>query len=312
MEFCVFVGPNFGATYEDLVQVAQRAEGLGFDGYFISDHYAAWEGDGLPGPTDAWITLAGLARETARLRLGTLVTAVTFRHVGPLAVAVAQVDAMSGGRVELGLGTGWLQEEHAAYGIPYPPLAERFELLGEALDVLQKFWRTPVGDRFDHEGKRLRFQGSSGLPKPAQIPGPPIILGGIGLNKTPRLAALHAREFNLPWAVASDAAAMRERVRAVCEEMGRDPDSMRFSVSVQLGVGRTVEEARARLDPANYKLEGLVPAHFAGSPAQAVDWLGQYQELGVERFYIRNPPTPHAARGNLELIAAEILPQLRG
>ncbi|MGL6234539.1 MAG: TIGR03560 family F420-dependent LLM class oxidoreductase [Segniliparus sp.] len=311
MEFCVFVGPNFGATYEDLAQVARQAEGLGFDGYFVSDHYTAWEGDGLPGPTDAWTTLAGLARETSRLRLGTLVTAATFRHVGPLAVTVAQVDAMSGGRVELGLGTGWLEGEHAAYGIPYPPLGERFELLGETLDVLRQFWAVPVGERFDYEGRRLRLRGSPGLPKPAQAQGPPIILGGIGLNKTPRLAALHAHEFNLPWSPAPDAAVMRGRVREVCEEAGRDPDSMRFSVSVQLGVGRTEAEARARLDPANYKLDVLPPAHFAGSPAQTVDWLGQYGELGIDRFYIRNPPKPGVAEGNLELIAAEVLPQLR-
>src|SRR3954469_20015150 len=123
-----FTEPQQGASYDDLLRVATAAEELGFDAFFRSDHYLVMgDGDGLPGPTDAWVTLAGLARETSRIRLGTLVSSSTFRLPGPLAIAVAQVDAMSGGRVELGIGTGWYDAEHRAYGIPFPPLGERFD-----------------------------------------------------------------------------------------------------------------------------------------------------------------------------------------
>src|SRR6202789_1534777 len=143
MKLRIFVEPQQGATYEQLLAVAQTTEECGFDAFFRSDHYLAMGGDGLPGPTDAWVTLGALARETSRIRLGTMVTSATFRLPGPLAVAVAQVDAMSAGRVEFGLGTGWYQAEHRAYGIPFPPTKERFERLAEQLAVITGLWSTP-------------------------------------------------------------------------------------------------------------------------------------------------------------------------
>ena len=145
MELRIFTEPQQGATYDDLLAVARRAEELGFDAFFRSDHYLTMGGDGLPGPTDAWVTLAGLARETSRIRLGTLVTSATFRLPGPLAISVAQVDQMSGGRVELGLGAGWFEDEHTAYGIPFPPLGERFDRLEEQLAIITGLWSTPAG-----------------------------------------------------------------------------------------------------------------------------------------------------------------------
>jgi alkanesulfonate monooxygenase len=147
MRLTIFTEPQQGARYADLLRVAKHTEATGFDGFFRSDHYRHMgDRDGLPGPTDAWITLAGLARETSRIRLGTLVNSATFRLPGPLAIGVAQVDEMSGGRVELGLGAGWYAEEHTAYGIPFPDVRTRFDVLEEQLAIITGLWRTPAGE----------------------------------------------------------------------------------------------------------------------------------------------------------------------
>src|SRR5699024_9483533 len=184
MQLRIFTEPQQGATYDDLLTVARASEDLGFDAFFRSDHYMTMGGDGLPGPTDAWTTLAGLARETSRIRLGTLVSSATFRRPGVLAIQVAQVDQMSGGRVEIGLGTGWYAEEHAAYGIPFP--AKRFGMLEEQFAVLTGLWNTPVGETFSFDGETFSFDGvhyqlqnSPALPKPVQQP-LPVIVGGSG------------------------------------------------------------------------------------------------------------------------------------
>src|SRR6202167_5888885 len=189
MKLRIFVEPQQGASYDQQVRMAQAAESSGFDAFFRSDHYLAMGGDGLPGPTDAWVTLAALARETQRIRLGTLVSSATFRWPGILAITVAQVDAMSGGRVELGLGTGWYDGEHTAYGIPFPELGERFARLEEQLAILTGLWTTPVGEKFSYAGAHYTLKDSPALPKPLQQPHPPLILGGAGAKRTPRLAA---------------------------------------------------------------------------------------------------------------------------
>jgi F420-dependent oxidoreductase-like protein len=196
----IFTEPQQGASYDDLLAVARATERLGFDGFFRSDHYLSMGGSGLPGPTDSWVTLAGLARETTRIRLGTLVTSATFRWPGPLAVSVAQVDQMSAGRVELGLGAGWYEAEHASYAIPFPSVGERFERLEEQLAILTGLWATPSGETFSFAGRHHQVKDSPGLPKPAQTPGPPIIVGGKGPSRTPRLAATYAAEFNVAFA----------------------------------------------------------------------------------------------------------------
>ncbi len=221
MKFRIFTEPQQGATYDQLVTVAKAAEAGGFDAFFRSDHFLAMGGDGLPGPTDSWVTLGAIARETERIRLGTLVTSATFRLPGMLAVQVAQVDAMSGGRVELGLGTGWYDAEHTAYGVPFPPLGERFERLEEQYAVITGLWGTPEGETFDFAGKHYQLVDCPALPKPVQRPHPPLIVGGGGPKRTPRLAATYADEFNLPFCSPSDTEAQFARVRAVCEE--RDP-----------------------------------------------------------------------------------------
>ena len=199
----IFTEPQMGATYDDLLAVAQRAEQLGFGAFFRSDHYLAmgpWlEAGGLPGPTDAWITLAGLARDTTTIRLGTLVTSATFRLPGPLAISVAEVDQMSGGRVELGLGAGWYEREHPAYGIPFPELGERFDRLEEQFAVITGLWSTPVGERFSFAGRHYPITDSPALPKPVQDGGVPLIVGGGGPKRTPALAARYAAEYNAPF-----------------------------------------------------------------------------------------------------------------
>lgn len=283
----IFTEPQQGATYDDLLSVAQEAERLGFDAFFRSDHFLAMGGDGLPGPTDSWVTLGALARETSTIRLGTLVTAATFRLPGPLAIAVAQVDAMSGGRVELGLGTGWYDDEHAAYGIPFPPLGERFARLEEQLEIVTGLWATPVGQTFDFDGTHYRLKDSPGLPKPVQSPRPPIMLGGGGKKRTPALAARFADEFNMPFSSLADSSAQFDVVRAACESAGRDPGTMTFSVAQVLCVGADEAEVARRAavigrEPGELRAHGL-----AGTVDEVVDKLGTYVDAGAERIYLQ-------------------------
>src|ERR1700722_20139875 len=198
MELRIFCEPQQGASYDDILKLALVSEAGGFGAFFRSDHYLKMGSvSGLPGPTDAWATLAGLAAETSRIRLGTLVTPGRVRLPGPLAITVAQADQMSGGRVELGLGAGWFEAEHTAYGIPFPPAAERFDRLEEQLAILTGLWETPVGQRFSFAGKFYPVTDSPALPKPVQRPHPPILIGGRGLRRTPQLAARYADEFNV-------------------------------------------------------------------------------------------------------------------
>ena len=212
MDLRIFTEPQEGATYDDLLAVALRAESLGFGAFFRSDHYRGITNPGrLPGPTDAWITLAGLARDTSTIRLGTLVTSATFRHPGPLAIAVAGVDQMSGGRVELGIGAGWYDDEHHAHGIPYPGLGERFERLEEQLEIVTGMWETPAGETFSHDGTHYSLVDSPALPKPAQAH-LPIIIGGHGPRRTPRLAATFADEFNVAFSSLTDTVALNRTV----------------------------------------------------------------------------------------------------
>ncbi|MBA2624298.1 MAG: LLM class F420-dependent oxidoreductase, partial [Acidimicrobiia bacterium] len=246
MRLRVFTEPQQGATYDDLLAVARTAEECGFDAFFRSDHYLTMGGDGLPGPTDAWVTLGALARETSTIRLGTLVSSATFRLPGPLAISVAQVDAMSGGRVELGLGSGWFDDEHHAYGIPFPALGERFERLEEQLTIITGLWDTPAGERFSFEGAHYRLQDSPALPKPVQSPHPPVVVGGGGPKRTPRLAARFADEFNLPFSSVEATGAQFARVRQAADEVGRDPSTLRWSAAQVLCCGADEGEVARR------------------------------------------------------------------
>ena len=308
MQLRIFTEPQMGATYDDLLAVARRAEETGFDAFFRSDHYLTMGGDGLPGPTDAWVTLGALARETSRIRLGTMMTSATFRLPGPLAIAVAQVDQMSGGRVEFGIGAGWFEAEHTAYGIPFPETPERFDRLEEQMAVISGLWRTPAGETFDFDGDHYRVTGSPALPKPVQDGGIPILVGGHGAKRTPRLAARYAAEFNVPFGSADDNGPLFARVREACEQAGRDPASLVYSSAVTVCVGRDDAEVARRAEAIGRGDGNWQPSDVHGTPAQVVDTLGRYAEAGAQRAYLQ--VLDLADLDHLDLIAAEVAPQL--
>lgn len=307
MDLRIFTEPQQGATYDDLLRVARAAEDFGYDAFFRSDHYLAMNVDGSPGPTDAWITLAGLARETSTIRLGTLVTSATFRYPGPLAISVAQVDAMSSGRVELGLGAGWYAEEHAANAIPFPSVGERFDRFEDTLAIVTGMWGTPEGESFSYEGRHFSVTDSPALPKPVQSP-PPIIIGGMGKKRTPELAARYAQEFNLPFADTDSTATQFDRVRSACADAGRDADSMIFSNALVLCCGRDDAELARRAGVIGREVDELRANGAAGTPAEIVDKLGTYAELGATRFYLQTLDLTDI--DHLELVASEVMRQL--
>ena len=308
MQLRIFTEPQQGADYGRQLAVARAAEELGFDAFFRSDHYLTIGGSGLPGPTDSWITLAGLARETARIRLGTLVSAATFRYPGPLAIAVAQVDEMSAGRIELGLGTGWFADEHAAYGIPFPGLAERFDRLEEQLAIITGLWETPLGKTFSFEGSYYPLTDSPALPKPAQRPRPPIVVGGHGQHRTPRLAARFADEYNVVFVGPEETGAAFGRVRDACAAVGRDPASLVYSAAQTVCCGRTRAEVARRAAAISEDVAQLAATGLAGSPAQIVDKLGRFAEVGVSRMYLQVLDLHDL--DHLELIAGEVMPRV--
>jgi alkanesulfonate monooxygenase len=283
----IFVEPQQGATYQQLLEVARLTESGGFDALFRSDHYLTMGGDGLPGPTDAWVTLAGLARETSRIRLGTLVSSATFRLPGVLAITVAQVDAMSAGRIELGLGTGWYEDEHRAYGIPFPPPGERFERLEEQLSVLTGLWATPVGEKFSFTGKHYQLEDSPALPKPAQRPHPPLIIGGAGAKRTPRLAATFADEFNMPFHSLADTGVQFSRVRAACESAGRDPATLGLSVAQVVCCGANEAELSRRAKAIGREVADLRGNGVAGTPGEVVERLQAFGAAGAGTAYLQ-------------------------
>jgi F420-dependent oxidoreductase-like protein len=309
MRLRIFTEPQQGATYADLLAVAQLTEELGFDAFFRSDHYMRiGEGDGRPGPSDAWVTLAALGRETSRIRLGTLVTPVTFRHPGALAISVAQADAMSGGRIELGLGGGWYEAEHLAYGIPYPETRVRFDMLEDQLAILTGMWATPDGERFDFTGKQHRIADSPALPKPVQRPRPPIIIGGYGAKRTPRLAAAYADEFNLPFSPLDYYRTACDVVRAACETAGRDPGSLRYTAALVTCVGTDEKEFTRRATAIDHDPVELRKNSAAGTPGEVVERIRAFGEAGAETVYLQILDLTDL--DHLRLIAAEVAPNV--
>jgi len=309
MDFRVFLEPQQGATYDDQLAVAQAAESLGFSAFFRSDHYLAMSGDGRPGPTDSWVTLAGIARETSSIRLGTLVTSATFRYPGPLAISVAQVDAMSGGRVEFGIGAGWFESEHRAYAIPFPALGERFSRLEEQLEIITGMWATPVGETFDFNGAHYTVADSPALPKPIQQPQPPIIIGGGGPKRTPALAARFAAEFNLAFPTLEFVTVQLGRVRAAVEEAGRAADDIVYSAAFAVCAGRDEAQIGRRAAAISRDVDELrANTPLVGSPAEIVDRLGPFAEAGVQRVYLQLLDARDL--DHLELFATEVMPQL--
>ena len=284
----IFTEPQQGATYDDLLAVALRAESLGFGAFFRSDHYLKMGSvSGEPGPSDAWVTLGGLARDTTSIRLGTLVTAATFRHPGPLAISVANVDQMSGGRVELGLGAGWYEAEHSAYGIPFPALGERFDRFTEQLAIIDGMWRTPVGETFSYSGDHWSLTDSPALPKPVQSGGIPIIIGGRGPKRTPALTAAYATEFNMPFTDLDTFASQTTVVRGACEAIGRAPDDLTLSAALVVCVGRSEDEYKRRAGAIGREPDELRQNGAAGTTEQFVETVSKWREAGAERLYLQ-------------------------
>ncbi|WP_167107183.1 LLM class F420-dependent oxidoreductase [Mycobacterium sp. DL592] len=309
MDFRVFVEPQQGASYADQLAVAQAAESLSYSAFFRSDHYLAMSGDGLPGPTDSWVTLAGIARETTTIRLGTLVTSATFRHPGPLAISVAQVDAMSSGRVDFGIGAGWFEAEHLAYAIPFPPLGERFERLTEQLEIITGLWTTPPGETFDYTGAHYTVKDSPALPKPAQQPHPPIVIGGGGAKRTPALAARFAAEFNLAFPTLDFVEPQYGRVRAAMEKVGREPDDIVYSAAFVVCAGRDEAEISRRAAAISREVDELRDnTPLVGTPSEIVDRLAPFIEAGVQRVYLQ--VLDLSDLDHLDLFASEVVRQL--
>ena len=308
MQLRVFTEPQQGATYFDLLAVARRAESLGYDAFFRSDHYLKMGGvSGLPGPSDAWITLAGLARDTSTIRLGTLVSSMTFRYPGVLAISVANVDSMSNGRVELGLGAGWFLQEHQNNGIPFPDLGERFDRLEDQLAIVTGMWNTPEGELFNFTGKHYEIVDSPGLPKPVQTP-LPIVIGGGGAKRTPALAARYAAEFNLPFGTRERFTEQVGRVASACEAIGRDPGTMINGCALIAVVGKDDAEVARRAAVVSREVDELKENGLCGTPGEVVERLQSWKSLGAERVYLQILDLQDLE--HLDLIAAEVMPHV--
>lgn len=289
MDVRIFIEPQQGTSYSEVLAVATRAEELGFDGFFTSDHLLKM-GDqvsGMPGPLDAWTTLAGLARDTKRVRLGSLVSPITFHSPAQLAVRVAQIDDMSGGRIELGLGAGWYETEHAAHGLAFPDVAERFDRLTEALEIVSGLWATGESDSFGYDGQHFTIVDSPALPRPHQRPAPPIIVGGRGKRRTPALAAQFASEFNLGFADPADWREVCDNVVEYCEARERAPESMIWSAAQVVAIGASEADFARRAaaigrEPAEIRSSGI-----AGVLEEATERIAEFADVGCDRIYVQ-------------------------
>lgn len=308
MEYCIFTEPQQGFTYDEQLRMAQAAERLGFAGWFRSDHYMKMGGyfDGTPGPTDAWTTLAALARETRSIRLGTLVSSATHRHPGILAIQVAQVDVMSNGRVELGLGTGWYEAEHRALGIPFP--AKRFGLFEEQLAIVTGLLSTPSGESFDFNGEHYSLAGAPALPKPVQSP-VPIIIGGGGPRRTPALAARFATEFNIGFRPEHEIAEKLAGVRQACERIDRDPASLKLSVALPTIVGADEAALARRAESIGEPIDQFRgDMAICGNADEVAAKVERLKDLGADRVYFQLVDMRDLEQ--LEYLGRDILPLL--
>ena len=294
MRMRVLLEPHHGAGYDQILALARATEEAGFDAFFRSDHYLGIDADDTGyRPTDSWTTLAGLAVQTERVRLGTLMTASTYRQPGPLAITVATVDAMSGGRAELGIGAAWYEREHRYFGIPFPPLGERFDRLGEQLEVITGLWGTAPGDRFSYHGKHYQLEECASIPRPARRP--PIIIGGAGPRRTPALAARFADEFNAGLAPGTEE--RFARFRQFCEQAGRDPAQVRLSTTLPVCCGTTRAEADRRAAALGEPGARMLSMGITGTTAEVAGRLAELQAAGADTDHIR-------------LLGREVLPQL--
>jgi len=311
MALRIFTEPQQGASYDQLLTVARTAETCGFGAFFRSDHVLKMgSASGRPAVTDAWVTLAGLARDTTTVRLGTLVSPVTFRPVGTFPVVAAEVDHMSGGRLEVGLGAGWYGEEHAAFGLPFPAVGARYDLLEDQLAFLHGVWSAPPGTTFELTGLTASVHVDADTVRPLQRPHPPIVLGGQGGPRSARLAAAYADEYNVAFAPAEAMRDVHDKVRQACEQAGRDPSTVVWSAGQVLCCGRTEAEVARRAAAIGRDVDELRQNGLAGSPGEVLEKLGRFAEHGAERFYLQ--VLDLSDLDHLRLVAEEVLPHAPG
>ena len=315
MDLRIFTEPQQGADHADLLAVARAARDGGFSAFFRSDHLLAMGRDGLPGPTESFVSLGAIAALVPDIRLGTLVTSATFRHPSMTAIAAATVDDISGGRLELGIGSGWFEAEHRAYGLDFGgSFGERFDRLTEQLEIITGLWATPIGATFDHDGRHYTVTDAPGLPKPRQTdaagrPHLPIIIGGHGPRRTPALAARFADEFNVAFADLELTTTQFGRVRRACEAAGRDPGSLVYSAAHTLCVGADETQLRHRAAAIGKTVEQARGSACAGTVAQVLDTLGKWSAAGVQRVYLQ--VLDLADLDHIALVAERILPAVR-
>ncbi len=314
MRFALMVEPQQGLSYAEQLELARLAERLGFEAFFRSDHYQSFPGRDDRPSTDAWTVLAGIARETTRIRLGSLVSPVTFRHPGSFAKVVTTADEMSGGRIEVGVGAGWNEPEHSRLGLDFPDIASRADLMEDELAILHGLWEEPDGWTF--EGRQVRLRNAKFIPKPVQRPHPPIIVGGEGSPRSLRLAARYADEYNMSSAGPDTCGPVFARLDEECRKIGRDPAAVHRSVMAGLLVGADEEEVERRTramvaavgadgSDAEAWLDVRRPRWVAGTPDQARAMVARFAAAGVERMMFQDfLPRDHAM---IELAAGELI-----
>ena len=308
MRFAVMIEGQEDVGWEDWVAVAETCERLGFEALFRSDHYGSVDGVEARGALDAWGTLCGLAAITSTLRLGTLVSPATFRHPSVLAKNAVTADHISGGRIEVGLGTGWHDREHRAYGFPFPPMKTRMDRLAEQLEIVSRSWEDGA---FSFAGEHWTVEELDARPKPVQRP-LPLVMGGGAKSRGAALAARYAAEYNVVYVGPDEAAASRERLAAACRDAGRDPATLRFSLMHGFLIGADEADLRARADRlaewngAAVSLDDLRRTWIAGTPDEVIARLREYEAIGVERVMFQH--LLHRDHEALELVAAQVVP----
>jgi F420-dependent oxidoreductase-like protein len=304
MRFAVMIEGQEDVGWDDWVALAETCERLGFEALFRSDHYGSVEGVRTRGALDAWATVCGLAAITSELRLGTLVSPATFRHPSVLAKNAVTADHISGGRIEVGLGTGWNEPEHRAYGFPFPDMKTRMDRLAEQVEVVTRSWQEGA---FSFRGEHYTVEDLDALPKPVQQP-LPLVMGGAAKPRGAALAAQHAAEYNVVYASPDEARAARERLAAACDEAGRDPATLRFSLMHGFVVGADEAALRGRAEQLGASLDEARGQWITGTPDEFAARLREYEAAGVERVMLQhNLFRDHEA---LELIATEVVPAL--